>query len=219
MKFLHNFRQKFAEDRQTLKSLPFRQKIRFVIDYYKGYAFLFLCLCLALFYIGDAVLEMRRETVLEGFFSNDDENAFPAGKITKEFSPLLGLSPMQQVIFDDSLYVIPDSSADYNTASQGKIVAYVSARELDFLVTTKDLMESYVPSFPICDLDGLLPEDLRARLEGQIYYAADGSGTYKACAVSMQNSRFRSSHYLMVFSYTTHRENMVKFLRWAFETE
>lgn len=219
MKFLDKLRRDLANDRETLKRLPFRQKIRFLIDYYRGRAFLLLCLCLALFYIGDAVLEMNRETVLEGFFSNDDENDFPARQITKEFSPLLGLSPRQQVIFDDTLYVVPGSSADLYAASQGKIVAYVSARELDFLVTTEELMKSYVPSFPICDLDELLPADLLTRLEGQIYYANDGSGTYKACGVSMKNSRFRSSHYLMVFSYTKHRENMVRFLEWAFETD
>ena len=41
------------KDRETLKTLTFRQKIRFILDYYKGQMFaLFVCL-LFLFYIGD----------------------------------------------------------------------------------------------------------------------------------------------------------------------
>ena len=103
MKIFRNFQKKFANDRATLKSLPFRQKIRFILDYYKGAFFIFLCLCLLGYYLGDMWLETRRDTVLEGFFSNDDENLFPAQKLADDFSAYLGLAKGQHIIFDDSL--------------------------------------------------------------------------------------------------------------------
>ncbi len=227
MKIFRNFQKKFANDRATLKSLPFRQKIRFILDYYKGAFFIFLCLCLLGYYLGDMWLETRRDTVLEGFFSNDDENLFPAQKLADDFSAYLGLAKGQQIIFDDSLYVITGSSADYNTASQGKIMAYVSARELDFLVTTGPLVETYAPSFPIQDLEEFLPDDMLERFRGQLLYAADGTGKRKACALSLEGSRFtrdsaaqkENPHYLIVYSYTKHKDTILKFLRYAFEMD
>ena len=227
MKIFGKLKRNFADDRATLKSLPFRQKIRFVLDYYKGYFFIFLCLCLLGYYVGDLWLQTRRDTVLEGFFSNDDENLFPAQKIAEDFSAYAGLKKGQQVIFDDSLYVITGSSADYNTASQGKIMAYVSARELDFLITTGDLVKTYAPSFPVQDLEEFLPDDLKALFKDRLLYAADSTGKRKACGISMEGSRFTKNskaekeapHYLMIYSYTEHRDMILEFLRYAFELE
>lgn len=225
MNFLQRFRDSLAKDRQTLKTLTFRQKIRFILDYYRGYAFVLLCVCLIGFYFGEAWMQTRRETVLEGFFTNDEENLFSAKEITRDFSAYLGLSSRQQVIFDDSLYVLPGSSIDYHTASHGKIMAYVSARELDFLVTTRDLAEYYGKVFPLWDLEQLLPDHLMDLVGDQLYYVPDSDGVSRACAVSLEGSRFSKGaassqtapHYLMVLSYTEHQEALIQFLEYAFQ--
>ncbi len=225
MKLFQKAQKSLSKDIETLKTLSMTQKFRFLLDYYKGYAFILLCLILAGLYLAEVWMQARRETVLEGFFTNDEENLFPAGRISQEFSSFLGLSWQQQVIFDDSLYVELGSSIDYHTASQGKIVAYVSARELDFLVTTKDLTDYYSKSFPLYDLEQLLPPDLADRLDNNIYYIPDSNGVTKACALSLQGSRFAgethaqtaSPHYLMVFSYTEHQDAVIRFLEYAFD--
>ena len=41
------------KDRETLKTLNFRQKVRFILDYYKGQMFLLFVCLLFLFYIGE----------------------------------------------------------------------------------------------------------------------------------------------------------------------
>lgn len=227
MKFLQRIKVDFAKDRATLKTLTFRQRLRYIRDYYKGKFFVLFCLCLIGFYAGDMWMTMQRETVLEGFFTNDGQDLFPAKEISEEFSQRLGLSKNQQVIFDDSLFVQIGSGVEYHTSSQSKIMAYISARELDFLVTTEELTKYYLPNFPIYDLEELLPAEMFEQLKDQIYYGADGSGEQKACAVSMEGSRFAkrgastedAPHYLMVFSYTGHEEAMIEFLEYAFEEE
>lgn len=227
MKFLQKLKEGFSKDMATLKTLSFPQKLRFILDYYRGYAFLSLCLVLTGFYLGDAWMQTQRETVLEGFFTNDEANLFPADQIAGDFSRVLGISSGQQVVFDDSLYVERGSSIDYHTASQSKIVAYVSAKELDFLVTTKELTDYYSGSFPLCDLDQFLPPHLAQRLKENLYYIPDSNGVTKACAVSMEGSRFTKGavpppaapHYLMVFSYTQHRDAVIRFLEYAFEED
>lgn len=205
--------------------MNFFQKLRYVYDYYRGRFFLLLVVGLIGFYIADVFMTTQRETVLEGFFTNDEQNLYPAKSIAEDFAKTLDLSPRQQVIFDDSLYILQGSSVDYHVASQSKIVAYVAAKELDFLVTTKELMEYYSNSFTLYDLEELLPEELFGRLQGQLFYAIDGTGEQKACAVSMAGSRFdkgadpesqSAPHYLMALSYTEHRETLIRFLEYAF---
>lgn len=227
MNFFKKLKDNMEKDRKALKQLSFRQKIQFIRDYYKGQAFVLFCICLLIFYAGDAWITAQKETVLEGFFTNDEENLFPAGQIAKDFSAYLGLSPDQQVLFDDSLFVRPGSGGDYETSSQSKIVAYISARELDFLVTTEELTAYYCKNFPLYDLEELLPEDLKEQLKDDFYYAQDGSKTHKACAVSLADSRFAKGiasgdaapHYLMAFSYTEHADTLLQFLEYAFDTD
>ena len=225
MKFLQRIKDNLAKDRKTLKTLTFRQKIRFIKDYYKGPFFVFLCICMIGFYAWDVWMTTQRETVLEGFFTNDDQNFFPAKKLTEEITQLFQLNSDQQVLFDDSLHVMLGSHDEYHTSSQSKILAYISARELDFLVTTEELTQYYCPNVPIYDLEELLPAELLEKLDGQLYYATDGSGEYKACAVSLANCRYvkgkladdAAPHYLIAFSYTKHPEALVRFLEYAFE--
>lgn len=227
MNYFQKLKQNFNKDLATLKTLTFRQKLIFIKDYYKGAAFALFCLCLLIFYVGDAWVSAHCETVLEGFFTNDDENLFPAKTIASDFSEYLGLERGQQVMFDDSLYIVIGSKNLYQTSSQSRILAYVSAKDLDFLVTTEDLTPYYSEHFPIYDLNELLPEDLKAQLEDDFFYGKDNSGTMKACAVSMEHSRFAKGtmskdaapHYLMAFSYTEHPETLIRFLEYAFEIE
>ena len=43
------------KDRETLKTLNFRQKVRFIFDYYKGQMFILFACLLFLYYVGDLI--------------------------------------------------------------------------------------------------------------------------------------------------------------------
>ena len=171
----------WKKDRETLKTLNFRQKIQFILDYYRGRMFLLFFIFLMLFYIGDMVYQSSQTIYLQGFFVNDRQNLFPASELSRDFSAYDSLPSGHRVAFEDSLYVDLSSGSEYHAASQGKIVAYIAARELDFLVVPQDLAEYYVQSFPLYHLEELLPDDLENSLQNDFYYAVDGSGEEKAC--------------------------------------
>lgn len=227
MNFFQKIKQNYGKDYAVLKTLSFRQKLVFIKDYYKGEVFAILCLCLLVFYIHDVWVTAQKTTVLEGYFTNDDENLFPAKALASDFSDYLKLTEDEQVHFDDSLYVIIGSKNTYQTTSQSKILAGVSAKDLDFLVTSEELTPYYTEHFPIYDLEELLPEYLKIQLKDSFYYGTDNSGIQKACAVSMEYSRFAKGtmsedsapHYLMAFSYTKHPETLIQFLEYAFKDE
>ncbi len=225
MGFGNRLSRNFKHDREILKTLTFRQKIRFFMDYYRWLAFLLLVLLLILFYIGDLIAQTRRTIDLQGFFLNDRQNLFPAQELIEDFSAYQNTPSGHRIAFEDSLYVDLASDNEYTAASQGKLVAYVAAKELDFLVAPEDLAQYYAQSFLLCDLEELLPEDLASELQEDFYYAADGTGERKACGLNLCRSRFLQNpvydnaedYYLLVLSYTPHRDAMVSFIRYAYD--
>lgn len=211
------------KDLETMKALTLRQKIGFVLDYWRGYLFLALCLLLLFFYLGDLIYQSRQVIDLQGFFVNDSKNLFPAGELAEEFSAYLGTARGHRIAFEDSLYVDLDSDSEYSAASQSKIVAYTAARQLDFLVAPAELAEYYASSIPTRDLEELLPEDLLAALAGDLCYLPDSSGQNKACCLSLRNSRYfqgadegTEEYRLLVLDSTKRAEAVTAFLRFSY---
>lgn len=221
----HPFIQNLKHDRDILKTLNFRQKIRFILDYYKGQMFiLFVCL-LFLFYIGDLVYQSSQTIDLQGFFINDRQNLFPAKDLMDDFSDYHQTPSGHRIAFENSLYVTLGSSNEYNAASQEKIVAYVAAKQLDFLIAPEELAQYYAESFLLYDLETLLPDPLCNQLREDFYYAKDGTGQEKACGLNLRRSRFLENpvydntedYYLLVLSYTPRTSAVVSFIEYAYK--
>lgn len=65
-------------------------------------------------------------------------------------------------MFDDALYIdLGGEASEYTAASNGKLTAYMMMHELDFVVTSDEVLEYYKDTFPMEDLEALLPADLR----------------------------------------------------------
>ena len=189
------FRQKVKKWRDTesakLRTMKFGEKIGYIFTYYWKWMLLFLVAVMFCGYVGDAIVQAHKETVLEGFFTNDDYNLFPAGELEREFAAVLELGKGQRVIFDDSLYIGLDGIArEYSAASNGKIIAYMATQELDFVVTTETVYSYYAEDVPMADLETVLSPELFAALEDYLVEGADPDG--KACftGVDMSQSRY-----------------------------
>jgi len=214
-----------SNEYNKLKQMNTRGKLRYLWDYYKSILFLLILVIFALFYIGDALVQHSKEMVLQGFFSNDDYNLFDADVIADDFSNYLNLSSKQRVFFDDSLYVELDSSAEYVVASQGKISAYIAAKELDFLITTSDLAKHYSSKIPLMDLEASLPNDLLKNIGNHLRYIEGVDHKEGAYAIDLSDSRFikdanykgETSYYFIIPSNAVISEELIAFLKYAFK--
>lgn len=223
MTSFHEWRRAEAE---KLRALSWQKKLQYLFVYYKGWLAGFLILLLFGWYAVDVVVQGQKETVLQGFFTNDVNNAFPAGEIEKEFSALLGLKKNQRVIFDDDLYIdLEGRATDYTAASNGKIIAYMAVGELDFVVASGEVYRHFAGEIPFCDLSGLLPDDLYRQLAPFLVDVPDLSGTPVPSAIELSECRFLrdrddlpvGSYYLFVPHSVPHRETLCRFLRYAYE--
>lgn len=208
-----------------LKQMNIRQKIGYIWDYYKSYLFLLMLAALVVFFIADALHQRSREIVLQGFFSNDDYNLFDARTISESFGKYLNLNAKQRVVFDDSLYVELDSSSEYVVASQGKISGYIAAKELDFIVTTPELVQHYSTHIPLMDLEVFIPNDLLNSISEYLYYVEGMDPVKKAYALDLSQSRFMKNadykgdtpYYLIIPSNVQASEALFSFVKYAFD--
>lgn len=227
-----SFREKVklwrATESAKLRKMSFGKKLSYIFTYYWKWMLLFLVVLMFCGYVADVIVQAGKETVLEGFFTNDDYNFFPADKIQDEFSQRLGLGKDEKLVFDDSLYVSLDGGAtEYSAASNGKIIAYMAAQELDFIVSTETVFDYYTGDVPMLDLKELLPPELYARLEPYMIEGLDVDGNPCYAGIDMTHSRYISGSenaqyaeetYVMFFPYSApHRELLNTYIEFCFE--
>ena len=220
------FREWRRTEAEKLRALSWRKKLQYLFVYYKGWAAGFLILLLFLGYAVDVVVQGRKETALQGFFTNDIHNAFPGDEIEKEFSARLELGRDQRVIFDDDLYIdLGGEATEYTAASNGKIIAYMAVGELDFVITSGEVYRHFSGEVPMRDLSELLPEELYLRLAPDIVDAPDQNGKAVPSGIELSGSRFLrdredlpwGSYFLFVPHSAPHPEAICEFIRYAFE--
>ena len=180
-----SIKQHFARWKETeaakLRPMTAKQRAGYILHYYRFWFIGLALLLLVGFYIGDAVIQSHKEILLQGFFTNDEYNLFPAERIEKDYAATQTLTRQQRVVFDDALYIdLGGEASEYTAASNGKLTAYMMMHELDFVVTSDEVLEYYKDTFPMEDLEALLPADLREALADQLFFNTDADGKPRA---------------------------------------
>lgn len=212
-------------ERDKLRPMSFKQKLSYILYYYKLWFVGLLILALFTSYIVDVVVQSHKETRLQGLIVNDLYTLFDADAMEDEFGALLGLEKDQRIIFDDDLYVDFEGkeARDYSAASNGKIIAYMATAEVDFVIATEKLYDHYSENVPLLDFKQLLPADLYARLEEHMIPALDVDGKPIDGGLDMEHCRFIEGrehedvkYYMFVPLSAPHTEELCQFIEWCF---
>ena len=126
-----SIKQHFARWKETeaakLRPMTAKQRVGYILHYYRFWFIGLALLLLVGFYIGDAVIQSHKEILLQGFFTNDEYNLFPAERIEKDYAATQTLTRQQRVVFDDALYIdLGGEASEYTAASNGKLTAYMT---------------------------------------------------------------------------------------------
>lgn len=224
MNIVSRIRSWLAAEADKLRPMTPKQRISYLATYYTKWLMGFLILCLFAGFLADALIQSRKEIVLQGFFTNDDYNYFSANKIEKEYAATLKLSSGERIVFDDTLYFDLEGSADaYTAASNGKVIATMAVNQLDFMVTTLPVLEHFRGELPMKDLKKFLPEDILAAVGDSLVLGLDENGEEAPVAVDLSNSRYlkgmelQQNFYLFIPYRIPNEEALLSFLRYCFE--
>lgn len=213
----------FCREQDKLRPLTFKQRVSYIFTYYTSWFIGFLIICLFVGYIGDALIQSRKEIVLQGYFTNDDYNYFPGSQMEKDYAELMGLSYGQRVVFDDSLYFDLEGNADeYTAASNGKVIATMAINKLDFMVTTLPVLQHFEGELPMKDLEKFLPGDILSAVQEDLVPGLDENGEEALVGINMANSRYlkdiptEMDFYLFIPYNIPNEEALLAFLRYCF---
>lgn len=213
----------YVTEKEKLRPLTPKQRLSYIVTYYTSWFVGFLIACLFLSFIGDALIQSRKEIVLQGYIANDDLNYFPGSYMEKVYTEHLGLASHQRVVFDDSLYIDLEGNAnEYTAASNGKVIATMAINELDFMISTRQILEHFKGELPMKDLEKFLPADILAAVEDQLVLGLDENGEEAMVGINMANSRYLQEYspeveYFLFIPYNIpHEEALLAFLRYCF---
>ena len=211
------------QELDKIRPMTAKQKISYITAYYTKWFILILIICLFLGFIGDALVQSRKEIVLQGYFTNDDLNYFPGSKLEKEYASVLNLHAGQRIVFDDSLYFDLEGTAnEYTAASNGKVIATMAVNQLDFMVTTKPVLDHFRGELPMKDLERFLPEDLLEVVRPSLVSGLDENGEEAMVAINMAQSRYLKNRnpeidfYLFIPYNIPNEEALLAYLRYCF---
>lgn len=223
------FRSWRAREAEKLRGMTLPKKLGYIAAYYKGWFLGLLAAALVAGYAADVVIQNQKETVLQGFFTNDQQDYFPAARLQKDVADYLGLDQGQRVIFDDGLYVdLHGEATEYTAASNGKIIAYISTGSLDFVVAPGEVYRHFAQDVPLRDLSQLLPAETCRQLAPYIVTAPDpaGTGAEVPGAIELSQSRFLQesglppgSYYLFVPYNAPHAQALCRFIQYCFPAQ
>ena len=224
MNIVSRIRTWFTTERDKMRPMTPKQKISYLVTYYTKWLIGFLILSLFAGYLADALIQSRKQIVLQGFFTNDDYNYLAADKIEKEYAATLKLSSGERIVFDDTLYFDLEGNADeYTAASNGKVIATMAVNQLDFMVTTLPVLEHFRGELPMKDLKKFLPEDILTAVEDSLVLGLDENGEEAPVAINMANSRYlkgmelQQDFYLFIPYRISNEESLLHFLRYCFD--
>ena len=223
MNITSRIRSWYLEEARKLRPMTLKQKISYLTTYYTRWFVLFLIICLFVGFIGDALIQSRKEIVLQGYFTNDDHNYFPGSKMEQEYGAVLDLKRGERVVFDDSLYFDLEGTADeYTAASNGKVIATMAVNQLDFMVTSLPVFEHFRGELPMKDLEKFLPQDLLNVVGDSLVPGLDENGEEAMVAINMSGSRYlrnvsaQMDFYLFVPYNIPNEDALIDYLRYCF---
>ena len=226
----NRFKSWYQQEKEKLRALSWKKRVGYLLHYYRGWLIGLIVLICVGFYIGDMVAQSQKEVVLQGFFTNDEWNLFSAEELQKDYQTTLSLQKNESVVFDDSLYIdLGGKASDYTAASNGKIIAYMATHELDFIVTSSEVMQHYQELIPLKDLNEILPDDLKKALQNSLVPTFKDGKTV-CLALDMTQSRFvagigvdqdpaiTDTYYLLVPASAPHTAQLTDFIRYCFNS-
>ena len=221
----------YCTERDKLKGMTRKQKISYITTYYKGVFFGLFCVALMGVYIGDIAIQSNRESVIQGFITNDDWDLFSAEAMEREYGEFVGLEKNQTVVFDDGLYIdMGGQASDYTAASNGKLLAFITTKQLDVIITTREVYDYYSEQLPMLDLRTILPEELFEALKDDMLTQTDENGNVIYVALDMTGSRYvagseykdetgvKNNYFLFAPNNSQRKEEIARFIVYCFTT-
>lgn len=163
----------FREEREAIKSAPFKKRLEYFWDYYKWYVIVPVVI---LIFVGNSIYQKvtAPEVLVSGVCLNTYNMAVDEAtdKISEDFTTEKGLDPKDyEVNLNTNLTFMPnDTSGTANYESAQALMAWIASGSIDFLSGEYETMEEFCYKGYFEDLRNVFTEEQLTMLEPYILY-------------------------------------------------
>lgn len=215
-------------EKQKLSSMTSKEKVAYLLEYYKYKALAAVIGIGFLVYIVYVILSPKVETVFYAAVINDYLDNEKVEQFNTDFSNYLNLSSdSEDVILDNSYYItIQDGNVSATSAtSEEKLMAYISVNQIDVIIADESDFKRYAELGYFVDLSDQLPTQLYSKLSDKLYFAtAEEDTTEEAYGVYLSDSeKYRElgsviEHPVMgIIANSKYKNNSISFLKYMLD--
>ena len=214
---------------EKLKHMSFKDKIWYILEYYKFHMIAIILFISMLWVIGSSIYRQSFTTRLTLAIVND----YSGGNSSVEplengLKDALGCGKKDLIEINFGLFINTDEpqASQYAYASMAKIAALSAGGNLDIIIADPQTIQHYGSQNAFLNLEDFLPEDLkdRAEKEGLFFYTDNEKGQSTAAAISLEPTAFSDMTgvsiqppYLAVIASSQHTEDTLRAIQWLFD--
>jgi len=223
-----NISDEIKVQNKKLKNMTWAQKTEYIWEYYKIHIIgsliaIIAIVCFVLMFMQNNYQAVFTTVVVDGKMTGFADNS---DILTTEFTNYLGIDgKSKRVIFDSNYTLIQRTGDEDSYYSTQKLVTMATAKSIDGYLCEYDYVTFYSgdDELFLTDLTELLTADELSKLSNYLIYYTAADGTKTPIAVDLTSTRVKTGTDLTmtrpcygVVSTSTHKDNAVKFIRYAF---
>ncbi len=159
----------FREEREALKHGTPKEKLSYFIDYYKWHVIVGVCVIITIAVFANQILT-RKDTVFYVAMINGVDTA-SAESEDDPFASYSGVdTDKSAVIYDTSMFIDFNSMTELSINSAQKFVVFLSAAEMDVVISGEDIIRKYAHNETFYDLTKFLTEEQLEEYKPYFYY-------------------------------------------------
>lgn len=159
----------FREEREALKHGTWKQKISYFFEYYKWHV---VAAAAAIFFVVSIGYEIltHKDTAFYAAMINAIEMS-DVEEYTQNFAAYAGIDPEKyDVVLDTTMHIDLDNMDQVTIASTEKLMANITAKNVDVFITDAVIMEQHANGETFLDLREFLTEEQYDRYKSRFYY-------------------------------------------------
>lgn len=159
----------FREEREALKHGTPKEKLSYFIDYYKWHVIVVVCAIITVAVLAGQLLNRKDTAFYIALINGVDTTSTESEDYA--FVEYAGIdADKSSVIYDTSMLIDFNSMNEISINSAQKFVVYLSAAEMDVVISGEDIIQKYAHNSTFYDLTEFLSEEQLEKYKPYFYY-------------------------------------------------
>lgn len=219
-------RREAVSEKEKWKQMSKEEKWTYFNSYYRNKLIVLLAAAIFVVYMIYTIASPKPDVRLNAIILNGAMSDETIDQLREEFAAYINLDEEKETLnFDNSFYIDDENFNELTMANQQKLMAYLSAGEIDIIIAPEKDMVQYASMGGLVKVTDLLPTSFVSTLAKDFYYEALEEETQSApygiyledMAIYDNSGNLIIKPVLGIVSNSENKETSVEFIQYLFQ--